>query len=72
MGSESMPDQERPITLAITGASGSIYGLRLLECLIQSGRRVYLLISRPGKMVVADGNGARFAISASGDANSVE
>lgn len=47
-----MADQENPITLAITGASGSAYGLRLLECLIRSGRQVYLLLSKPGQMVV--------------------
>ena len=47
-----MPDKSSPITLAITGASGSAYGLRLLECLIQAKRPVYLLLSRPGQMVV--------------------
>ena len=47
-----MPDKSSPITLAITGASGSAYGLRLLECLIQAKRQVYLLLSRPGQMVV--------------------
>lgn len=33
------------VTLAITGASGIDYGMRLLECLVRSGHRVYLLIS---------------------------
>jgi len=47
-----MPDNPNPITLAITGASGSLYGLRLLECLIKAGRPVYLLLSKPGQMVV--------------------
>ncbi|HEC15980.1 MAG TPA: UbiX family flavin prenyltransferase [Sedimenticola sp.] len=47
-----MPENRGPITLAITGASGSAYGLRLLECLLGAGRRVYLLISRPGRLVV--------------------
>lgn len=42
----------KPITLAITGASGAQYGLRLLECLLRAGREVYLLISKPGRMVV--------------------
>ncbi|MEX0387276.1 flavin prenyltransferase UbiX [Spiribacter onubensis] len=41
-----------PITLAITGASGGIYGLRLLECLIAAGRPVYLLISEAGRLVL--------------------
>jgi len=30
-----MTDSTQPIALAITGASGSAYGLRLLEVLIQ-------------------------------------
>lgn len=47
-----MPDNPNPITLAITGASGSAYGLRLLECLIRVGRPVYLLLSKPGQVVV--------------------
>jgi len=42
----------KPITLAITGASGSAYGLRLLQSLLDAKRRVYLLLSRPGQMVV--------------------
>ena len=40
------------ITLAFTGASGMPYGLRLLECLLGAGRRVYLLYS-PAAQVVA-------------------
>jgi flavin prenyltransferase len=41
------------IALAMTGASGAAYGLRLLECLIRADRRVYLMISAPGQMVIA-------------------
>lgn len=41
-----------PISLAITGASGSAYALRLLECLIGAGRNVYLMISQAGKIVL--------------------
>lgn len=41
------------ITLAMTGASGALYGLRLLECLLQAGERVYFLASQPAQMVVA-------------------
>ncbi len=40
------------ITLAFTGASGMPYGLRLLECLLGAGRRVYLLYS-PAAQIVA-------------------
>ena len=33
----------KTITLAFTGASGLPYGMRLLECLLQSGQRVHLI-----------------------------
>lgn len=39
------------IALALTGASGMPYGLRLLECLITSGARVYLLYSQAAHVV---------------------
>ncbi|HET7306843.1 MAG TPA: flavin prenyltransferase UbiX [Gammaproteobacteria bacterium] len=41
-----------PITLAMTGASGAQYGLRLLQCLLQSNREVYLLLSKPARLVI--------------------
>ena len=41
----------KTITLAFTGASGMLYGLRLLECLISSGTRVYLLYSQAAQIV---------------------
>ena len=41
------------ISLAITGASGAAYGLRLLECLLGAGNQVYLMVSAPGQMVIA-------------------
>lgn len=41
------------ITLAITGASGAPYGLRLLECLLQAGQRVHLMVSAPAQVVIA-------------------
>jgi len=41
----------KTIALAITGASGSRYGLRLLQCLLESGARVYLMVSQAGQVV---------------------
>jgi flavin prenyltransferase len=41
----------QPIVLAFTGASGAIYGVRLLEVLLAAGRTVYLSISPSGKAV---------------------
>jgi len=40
------------ITLAITGASGSAYALRLLECLVASNVQVYLLCSSAARVVL--------------------
>lgn len=40
------------VTVAITGASGGIYGLRLVQALRQAGERVYLLISEAGRLVL--------------------
>ncbi len=39
------------ITLALTGASGMAYGLRLLECLLRAGCRVDLLVSQAARVV---------------------
>ena len=41
------------LVVAITGASGSIYGVRLLEVLLAAGRRVHLVISPAGRLVLA-------------------
>lgn len=42
-----------PVTLAMTGASGSVYGLRVLECLLRLGRPVDLLISAAARIVLS-------------------
>jgi len=44
--------EPRRIALAITGASGVQYALRLLECLLAAGCHVYLMVSRPGQVVI--------------------
>jgi 4-hydroxy-3-polyprenylbenzoate decarboxylase len=41
-----------PFALAITGASGAAYALRLLEVLLQRGERVDLMVSAPGQIVI--------------------
>ena len=46
------PTFSRTITLAITGASGAQYGLRLLECLLAADCQVYLMISRAAEVVI--------------------
>lgn len=40
-----------PITLAITGASGSAYALRLIECLVAANHQVFLLYSSAARVV---------------------
>jgi 4-hydroxy-3-polyprenylbenzoate decarboxylase len=40
------------IALAMTGASGSQYGLRLLQCLLQARQQVYLMLSEPARLVI--------------------
>lgn len=39
------------VTLALTGASGMPYGLRLLECLLRADVRIYLLVSSAARIV---------------------
>jgi 4-hydroxy-3-polyprenylbenzoate decarboxylase len=41
-----------PICLGITGASGAIYAVRLLEVLLAAGRDVHLSISQSGRDVI--------------------
>lgn len=42
-----------PIILAMTGASGAQYGLRLLECLVKANRPVYFMLSKAAQIVLA-------------------
>ena len=48
-----MNTTDNRITLAITGASGAQYGLRLLECLVAAEQDVYLLVSKAALLVIA-------------------
>ena len=45
-------DKNLPITLGITGASGSIYGFRLLEFLLANDFTIDLTISNNGILVI--------------------
>ncbi|HTQ39284.1 MAG TPA: flavin prenyltransferase UbiX [Pirellulales bacterium] len=42
----------QPLVLAITGASGVVYGVRLLEVLVAAGRDVFLTISPAAQLVL--------------------
>lgn len=46
----SAPDAA--IAVALTGASGAQYGLRLLQCLVEAGHRVQVMVSTPAQLVV--------------------
>lgn len=46
-----MTESAPTIALAITGASGAQYGLRLLQQLIGAQCRVYLMVSKPAQVV---------------------
>jgi len=52
MQEKNKQNQQR-ITVALTGASGMPYALRLLECLLAQGQQVYLLISSAARVVLA-------------------
>ncbi len=43
---------KHPICIGITGASGAVYAVRLLEVLRASGRDVHLSISPSGRDVI--------------------
>lgn len=51
----------RTITLALTGASGMPYALRLLEVLLGAGCRVYLLYSQAAQVVAAQESDCRLS-----------
>jgi len=43
----------KTIAIAMTGASGAPYTLRLLECLVASGANIYLMVSQAGQVVLS-------------------
>lgn len=40
--------------IAITGASGAIYGIRLLECMLRNGFKIYLTITKEGLYILKE------------------
>lgn len=43
----------RPVAIALTGASGAPYALRLLQLLVEKGERLYVMMSAPGQVVLS-------------------
>ncbi|WP_225032590.1 UbiX family flavin prenyltransferase [Paraburkholderia sp. XV] len=54
---EEVRAQEKRVVVAITGATGAVYGVRLLEALRASGVVTHLVVSRAGWMTLADETG---------------
>ena len=52
------------VTLAFTGASGMPYGMRLLECLLEAGKTVWLLYSQAAQVVAQQEMGLSLPASA--------
>jgi 4-hydroxy-3-polyprenylbenzoate decarboxylase len=48
----STPAHNRIIALGMTGASGAQYGFRLLQALVATDHRVYLMISKAARVVI--------------------
>jgi 4-hydroxy-3-polyprenylbenzoate decarboxylase len=48
-----MKTEHKPITLAITGASGAPYALRLLQSLVAAERTIYVMVSKAAQVVFA-------------------
>lgn len=48
-----MTDFKAPVTVAITGASGAQYGLRLIEELVKAGHQVMVMVSKAAHIVIA-------------------
>ncbi|MBW8191089.1 UbiX family flavin prenyltransferase [Neiella marina] len=51
------------ITLALTGASGAPYALRLLQCLLAADRQVFVLMSSAARVVLATENDLKIPAS---------
>ena len=45
-------EEERIMSVGMTGASGAQYGLRLVECLLQADWQVYLTFTRAAQIVI--------------------
>lgn len=44
---------DKTIAIAITGASGAPYALRLIECLLASEAKIYIMVSQAGQVVLS-------------------
>lgn len=56
LASDLHSQKELPFIVAITGASGAIYGLRLLQYLLEIGQPIELLVSNAAQQVMREEN----------------
>jgi len=49
----NISSSDKTFAIAITGASGAPYALRLIECLIASGAKLYIMVSQAGQVVLS-------------------
>ena len=53
--------EKRRIIVGLTGASGAIYGVRLLETLHEAGLEVHLVMTKPAERTIAEETGRSVA-----------
>jgi 4-hydroxy-3-polyprenylbenzoate decarboxylase len=53
MTTSSHTQQPRQVVVAITGASGALYAVRLLQVLLDAGSTVHLVVSSAARQVFA-------------------
>lgn len=49
----STAELKSPVTVALTGASGAQYGLRLIEALVAADHQVWVMVSKAAHLVIA-------------------
>ena len=49
----NISNSDKTFAIAITGASGAPYALRLIECLVASGAGLYIMVSQAGQVVLS-------------------
>lgn len=64
------PSHIKPYIVGITGASGAVYGIRLIQVLAESGYPVSVVISEPARLVIQEELGVSLRNSA--DKSSLE
>ena len=63
MRSHGTSYENLPVVLAVTGASGAVYAVRLLECLLQAGRLVHCVVSPAAETVAQQELGVKGGFS---------